>query len=127
MLHSSLNWMPSSMVSKGFTKPQAFSIQVVFNLSAAAGSVAVAWLMQVRPSRWSSLCCYAGLAAASLVIPASGQDSALVAATAGVLGTCLIGAQFTLYGSAPSYYETMARGTGTGASVAASRSGSASG
>jgi AAHS family 3-hydroxyphenylpropionic acid transporter len=127
MLHLLLNWMPSLMVSKGFTKPQAFLIQVVFNLSAAAGSVAVAWLMQVRPSRWLLLCCYAGLAAALLVIPALGQDLGLVAATAGVLGTCLIGAQFTLYGLAPSYYETMARGTGTGASVAASRLGSALG
>ncbi|MBS0419333.1 MAG: MFS transporter [Proteobacteria bacterium] len=127
MLHLLLNWMPSLMVAKGFTKPQAFLIQIVFNLSSAAGSVGIAWIMQVRPSRWLLLICYAGLGAALLVITALGQDVALVAATAGILGTCLIGAQFTLYGLAPTYYETMARGTGTGASVAASRLGSALG
>jgi AAHS family 3-hydroxyphenylpropionic acid transporter len=127
MLHLLLNWMPSLMVAKGFTKPQAFLIQIVFNLASAAGSVGVAWIMQVRPNRLLLLVCYAGLAAALLVIAALGQDLTLVATTAGVLGTCLIGAQFVLYGLAPTYYETMTRGTGTGASVAASRLGSALG
>ena len=127
MLHLLLNWMPSLMVAKGFTKTQAFLIQIVFNLSSAVGSVAIAWIMQVRPNRLLLLVCYAGLGAALLVIAALGQDLALGAATAGVLGTCLIGAQFTLYGLVPTYYETMARGTGTGASVAASRLGSALG
>jgi AAHS family 3-hydroxyphenylpropionic acid transporter len=127
MLHLLLNWMPSLMVAKGFTKPQSFLIQIVFNLSSAAGSVAIAWIMQVRPNRWLLLACYAGLAAALFIIAALGHDLALVASTAGVLGICLIGAQFTLYGLTPSYYETMARGTGTGASVAASRLGSALG
>jgi len=127
MLHLLLNWMPSLMVAKGFTKPQSFLIQIVFNLASAAGSVAVAWIMQVRPNRLLLLVCYAGLAAALFIIAALGHDLVLVAATAGVLGTCLIGAQFTLYGLTPSYYETMTRGTGTGASVAASRLGSALG
>ena len=127
MLHLLLNWMPSLMVAKGFSKPQAFLIQIVFNLASAAGSVGVAWIMQVRPNRVLLLICYAGLAAALLVIAALGQDLTLVAVTAGILGTCLIGAQFVLYGLVPTYYETMARGTGTGASVAASRLGSAMG
>ena len=127
MLHLLLNWMPSLMVAKGFTKPESFLIQIVFNVAAAAGSVAVAWIMQVRPNRLLLLVCYAGLAAALFIIAALGHDLVLVAMTAGVLGTCLIGAQFTLYGLTPSYYETMARGTGTGASVAASRLGSALG
>jgi MFS transporter, AAHS family, 3-hydroxyphenylpropionic acid transporter len=127
MLHLLLNWMPSLMVAKGFTKPQAFLIQIVFNLASAAGSVAVAWIMQVRPNRLLLLTCYAGLAAALFIIAALGHDLVLVATTAGVMGTCLIGAQFTLYGLTPTYYETMARGTGTGASVAVSRLGSALG
>jgi hypothetical protein len=42
-------------------------------------------------------------------------------------GACLIGAQFVLYGLAPTYYQTITRGTGTGASVAVSRLGSAMG
>jgi AAHS family 3-hydroxyphenylpropionic acid transporter len=127
MLHLLLNWMPSLMVAKGFTKPQSFLIQMVFNIASAIGSVGVAWIMQVRPSRVLLLVCYAGLAVALFIIAALGHDLVLVACTVGVLGICLIGAQFTLYGMTPTYYETLTRGTGTGASVAASRLGSAMG
>jgi AAHS family 3-hydroxyphenylpropionic acid transporter len=127
MLHLLLNWMPSLMVAKGFTKPQSFLIQMVFNIASAIGSVGVAWIMQVRPSRMLLLVCYAGLAVALFIIAALGHDLVLVACTVGVLGICLIGAQFTLYGMTPTYYETLTRGTGTGASVAASRLGSAMG
>jgi AAHS family 3-hydroxyphenylpropionic acid transporter len=73
------------------------------------------------------LVCYAGLAVALFIIAALGHDLVLVAGTVAVLGICLIGAQFTLYGMTPTYYETLTRGTGTGASVAASRLGSAMG
>jgi AAHS family 3-hydroxyphenylpropionic acid transporter len=127
MLHLLINWLPNLMVAKGFSKPQAFLIQVVFNLGSAAGSVALGWRMQRRPNRALLFVCYAGLAAALLVIASLGNDLALVAATAAVLGTFLIGAQFILYGLAPAYYQTITRGTGTGASVAASRLGSAMG
>ncbi len=127
MLHLLLNWMPSLMVAKGFTKPQSFLIQIIFNLSSAAGSVAVGWLMQHRPNRALLFLCYAGLAGALFVIASLGHDLVLVAATCAVLGTCLIGAQFVLYALAPGYYETITRGTGTGASVAVSRLGSAVG
>jgi AAHS family 3-hydroxyphenylpropionic acid transporter len=127
MLHLLLNWMPSLMVAKGFTKPQSFLIQIVFNVGSALGSVAVGWTMQRRPNRALLFVCYAGLAAALLVIASLGHDFALVAVTVVVLGTSLIGAQFVLYGLAPAYYQTITRGTGTGASVAVSRLGSAMG
>src|SRR5262249_38684741 len=44
--HLLLNWMPHLMLAKGFTRPEAFLIQIVFNLSASAGSVLFAWRMQ---------------------------------------------------------------------------------
>jgi AAHS family 3-hydroxyphenylpropionic acid transporter len=56
-----------------------------------------------------------------------GKDLLLAAATAAVLGACVLGAQFILYGLAPAYYAVETRGTGTGATVAASRLGSAVG
>jgi AAHS family 3-hydroxyphenylpropionic acid transporter len=127
MLHLLLNWMPSLMVAKGFTRPQSFLIQIIFNLSSAAGSVAVGWLLQHRPNRVLLFLCYAGLAAALVGLTSLGHDLVLVAASCAVLGTCLIGAQFALYALTPSYYETMTRGTGTGAAVAVSRLGSAMG
>jgi MFS transporter, AAHS family, 3-hydroxyphenylpropionic acid transporter len=127
MLHLLLNWMPSLMVAKGFTKPQSFLIQIIFNLSSATGSVALGWLMQRHPSRALLFVCYAGLAASLLVVASLGHDLVLVAVTCAVLGACLIGAQFVLYGLAPAYYQTITRGTGTGAAVAVSRLGSATG
>jgi MFS transporter, AAHS family, 3-hydroxyphenylpropionic acid transporter len=127
MLHLLLNWMPSLMVAKGFTKQQSFLIQIVFNLSSAVGSVFLGWIMQRRPNRSLLLVCYAGLAVSLLVIAALGHELALVAITAGLLGVFLIGAMFVLYGLAPAYYQTITRGTGTGASVAMSRLGSAMG
>jgi len=59
------------------------------------------------PYRGLLFACYAGLAAALFVIASLGHDLVLVAATCAVLGTCLIGAQFVLYGLAPSYYQTI--------------------
>ena len=127
MTHLLLNWLPNLMVAKGFSKPQAFLIQIVFNLAAAAGSIALGWIMQRRPNRLLLFICYAGLAGALFVISSLGFDLALAAAIAAVMGTCLIGAQFVLYGLSPAYYQTITRGTGTGAAVAASRLGSAMG
>jgi MFS transporter, AAHS family, 3-hydroxyphenylpropionic acid transporter len=127
MTHLLLNWMPNLMVAKGFTRPQAFLIQLVFNLGSASGSVFLGWLMQRRPNRLLLFVCFAGLAASLLVITALGHEIVLVAGTAAVMGTCLIGAQFILYGLSPAYYQTITRGTGTGAAVAVSRLGSAMG
>ena len=127
MLHLLLNWMPSLMVAKGFSKPQSFLIQIIFNLSSACGAVALGWRMQRRHSRALLVMCYAGLAASLLVVASLGHDLMLVAVTCAVLGACLIGAQFVLYGLAPAYYQTITRGTGTGASVAVGRLGSATG
>jgi AAHS family 3-hydroxyphenylpropionic acid transporter len=127
VIHLLLNWMPKLMVAKGFTRPQAFLIQIVFNLGAAAGSVLLGWLMQRRPNRLLLFVCYAGLAGALLAIASPGHELAVVATTAALMGMCVVGSQFVLYGLSPAYYATIIRGTGTGAAVAASRLGSAMG
>ncbi|HEX9403092.1 MAG TPA: MFS transporter [Steroidobacteraceae bacterium] len=122
-----LNWMPVLMGAKGFSKTDALLIQILFNVGAALGSVYLGWWMQRRPRRMVLLVCYAGLAAGLIVMAPLGKDLLLAAATAAVLGACVLGAQFILYGLAPAYYAVETRGTGTGATVAASRLGSAVG
>lgn len=60
-------------------------------------------------------------------IAALGRELAAVAVTAALVGAFALGAQFLLYGLCPAFYPTITRGTGTGASAAASRLGSALG
>jgi AAHS family 3-hydroxyphenylpropionic acid transporter len=122
-----LNWMPVLMGAKGFSRTDTMLIQILFNVGAALGSVYLGWRMQRRPRRMILLVCYAGLAAGLIVMAPLGKDLLLAAATAAVVGACVLGAQFILYGLAPAYYAVETRGTGTGATVAASRLGSAVG
>lgn len=122
-----LNWMPVLMGAKGFSKTDALLIQILFNVGAALGSVYFGWRMQRRPGRRVLLVCYAGVAAGLVVMAPLGKDLLLAAATAAVVGAFVLGAQFILYGLAPAYYAVETRGTGTGATVAASRLGSALG
>ncbi len=127
VVHLMLNWLPNLMVARGFTRPQAFVIQIGFNVGAATGSIALGWWMQRRPNRILLPLCYAGLGASLLAVAVLGHELAAVAAVVALVGTFVIGAQFILYALCPAYYQTVARGTGTGASVAASRLGSAMG
>src|SRR5260370_38816258 len=117
--------MPVLMGAKGFSKTDALLIQILFNVGAAVGSVYLGWRMQRRPRRRVLLVCYAGLAAGLVVMAPLGKDLLLAAATAAALGACVLGAQFILYGLAPAYCAVEPRGAGTGATVPASRLGSA--
>ncbi len=122
-----LNWLPVLMGSRGFPKTQALFIQVLFNVGAAGGSVLLGWRMQRRPTRLLLFACYVGLAAGLLAIALLGRDLVLVSLAVLGVGTFLLGANFILYGLAPTYYAVTARGTGSGAAVAAARLGSAAG
>jgi len=122
-----LNWLPILMVAKGFSKSDAFLIQILFNVGAATLSILLGWLMQRRRSSLLLLASYSGVAAGllTLAMPGAGLGAVLVAVTA--IGGFLLGAQFILYGVAPDYYRVETRGTGVGAAVASSRLGSAVG
>lgn len=127
VVHLLLNWLPNLMLARGFTRPEAFFIQILFNIGAAVGSVALGWRMQRRPSGTLLLACYGLLSASLLVLASLHHELATVAGVVAVIGATVLGAQFILYGLSPAYYRTAGRGTGTGAAVAASRLGSASG
>jgi MFS transporter, AAHS family, 3-hydroxyphenylpropionic acid transporter len=127
MTYLLLNWLPVLMGARGFTKTQALLIQILFNIGAAGGSVLLGLWMQRRPNRMLLFVCYAGLALSLLMIAQVGEELALAAAAAALVGAFLLGAQYILYGIAPDYYEIAIRGTGTGAAVAAGRLGSVAG
>ncbi len=122
-----LNWLPVLMVAKGFSRPDAFFIQILFNLGSVVGSIFLGWLMQRKPSRWVLMLCYAGLAAGLVGMAAMGKDLTLASTEVALVGGFLLGAQYILYGLSPSFYRSSERGTGTGAAVALGRLGSAMG
>ena len=122
-----LNWLPTLMIGKGFTKTEASFIQIFFNVGSAVGSIFLGWLMQRKPSRTILFVCYAGLAVSLVGLMFVGKDMTLAIVGEAVVGAFLLGAQYILYGLTPAFYRTENRGTGSGAAVAAGRLGSAVG
>ena len=120
-----LNWLPKLLVMGGFSKTDASFIQIFFNVGSAVGSIFLGWLMQRRPRRSILLACYVGLAAFLYTLTFVGHSVVLASWDVAIIGTFLLGAQYILYGLTPLFYRTETRGTGSGASVAAGRLGSA--
>jgi AAHS family 3-hydroxyphenylpropionic acid transporter len=122
-----LGWLPVLMVARGFSNSDAFLIQIMFNAGAVVGSIFLGWLMQRRRSVLLLLTSYVGVAAGLLALASVGKDLVVVLTAVAAIGGFLLGAQYILYGLTPEYYRIETRGTGTGAAVAASRLGSATG
>ena len=120
-----LNWLPKLLVMGGFSKTDASFIQIFFNVGSAVGSIFLGWLMQRRPRRSILLACYVGLAAFLYTLTFVGHSVVLASWDVAIIGAFLLGAQYILYGLTPLFYRTETRGTGSGASVAAGRLGSA--
>ena len=121
-----LNWLPKLLSAPGmFSKTDASFIQIFFNIGSAAGSIFLGWLMQRRPRRLILLVCYVGVAAFLYTLTLVGKSVVLASFDVAIIGMFLLGAQYILYGLTPLFYRTENRGTGSGASVAAGRLGSA--
>lgn len=118
------NWMPSLMVAKGFTKPEAFQIQAAFNVGGAAGAIVLGWLMD-RSRRWAVIAvAYAGMAAALFLLGGMGHDLTEALGLGLMVGVFVTGSQLIQYGLTSALYATAFRGTGVGFAVALGRLGS---
>lgn len=118
------NWMPSLMVGKGFTKPEAFQIQAAFNIGGAAGAVVLGWLMD-RSFRWIVIAiAYAGMAASLFALGGVGHVLASALLIGLAVGVSVTGSQLIQYGLTSGLYATAFRGTGVGFAVALGRLGS---
>jgi AAHS family 3-hydroxyphenylpropionic acid transporter len=118
------NWLPSLMVAKGFSKPEAFQIQALFNVGGAAGAIALGWLMD-KGRRWLVVAAaYVGMASALFALGAMGHDLAKALAVGLLVGVFVTGSQLIQYGLTSGLYATAFRGTGVGFAVALGRLGS---
>jgi MFS transporter, AAHS family, 3-hydroxyphenylpropionic acid transporter len=122
-----LNWLPTLLVSRGLSRPDASLVQLSFNLLGALASMSTGLLMDRMPMSRVVIAAF-GAAAVSLWL-LSTVPSQLVAAMAvgGFVGIAMSATQVLLYALAPSNYPTEVRGTGVGAAVAIGRLGSAAG
>jgi AAHS family 3-hydroxyphenylpropionic acid transporter len=123
-----LSWLPSLLIGRGLSRPDAGLIQMAFNLAGAAGSVATGWLMDHR--RWRTLTILGafGASAAAVTVAAGAPASLAVFLVVGAaLGATVSGVQSVVYGLAPGFYPARLRGTGVGAGVVMGRLGSAAG
>jgi AAHS family 3-hydroxyphenylpropionic acid transporter len=119
-----LNWLPSLIVGLGFSGAQASFASMGFNLGGALGSTALGRLHAGRRRRLWVMVTYAGVVAALIVLPFSGQVFWVAAAMGTIAGIFIIGAQLILFALAPLYYARATRGTGVVAAVAVGRLGS---
>lgn len=126
VLYLLLNWLPSLMVSRGFSRPDATLVALAFSLGGATGALVLGYLIGRGPRRLILTLTYVGMAGGLLAL-AMTPGLAGAAGAALVAGFFVIGAQFVLYGFSPVYYPTSVRGTGVGAAVAVGRLGAVAG
>ncbi|MFT3907047.1 MAG: 3-(3-hydroxy-phenyl)propionate transporter MhpT [Steroidobacteraceae bacterium] len=124
VLYLLLSWLPTLLVSRGLSKPDAGLAQFGFNIGGALGAVGIGWLMD-RGRRWLTvLLTYAAMIAALQLLAGTPPrlETALLYAT--LVGATIVGAQAIIYATAPACYALGFRGTGLGAVIAAGRAGS---
>ncbi len=123
-LHFFLNWLPSMLAAQGLSGRETALVSFAFGMSGAVGSLVVGWLVQIGRARIAMFSAYGCIAIASAAPWVFGPGLAGAFAIGSVVGFCLVGAQMTLYGLAPSVFPDRIRGAGVGATIAMGRFGS---
>ncbi|OYU69954.1 MAG: 3-(3-hydroxy-phenyl)propionate transporter MhpT [Alphaproteobacteria bacterium PA2] len=127
VLYLLLNWLPTLLVSRGLTKPEAARVQLFFNLIGAFAAMAAGWAIDTRYRLLGIVVTFLSLGAGLLlliVVPTSPGSALLIGS---LLGAAALASQSILYAVAPDCYPTEVRGRGVGAAVSAGRFGSIAG
>jgi predicted MFS family arabinose efflux permease len=123
ILYVLVNWTPTLMNLRGFSKTHAASVGVPIGIGGLIGPILIGRLMQRRRGPGLLLLCYAGVAAGLVCLAEVGHEFAMALSAIAMSAALIQAASFTLAGLAPQYYPTSCRGTGTGAAVGAARLG----
>lgn len=123
ILYLILNWLPTLVIANGLDRAVAPQASLAFNYASVAGALIFGVMVDKFGARWPLAFAYAGLIV-SLVALGGAHDYVRIVFFSGAAGVFLMGANYSLYGVAASYYPTNVRGTGSGASVAVGRIGS---
>jgi len=124
LLYLLLNWLPSLLVSDGFTRVQAAGAQIGFNLGGVLSAVLIGYLLGGRLRNSATIVVFSILPLLLVLLARSPPDFKIVAPAVFVLGCAVLAAQAFLYAVAPVAYPIRIRGIGVGAAVAFGRIGS---
>jgi AAHS family 3-hydroxyphenylpropionic acid transporter len=124
LLYLLLNWLPTLMVSDGFTRAQAAGAQIGFNLGGVLSAVMMGYLLSGRLRNTAIFVVLAVLPLLLVFLAKAPSDFGIVTLAVFVLGCAVLAVQAFLYATAPTAYPTRIRGLGVGAAVAFGRIGS---
>lgn len=122
ILYLILNWLPTLVAANGLDRAVAPQASLAFNFASVAGALLFGRLVDRFGATWPLTGAYAALIVA-LVALGESRQLPMVMALSAAAGFFLMGANYSLYGVAASYYPQSVRGTGSGASVAIGRVG----
>lgn len=122
-----LNWLPTLLVGRGLSKPEASLVQMSFNVLGAVGSFSTGLLMDRLKLRTVVLLSFVTAALGLVLLAVAPAVIGISLIVGGVVGWTMSMTQALLYALAPPNYPTAVRGTGVGSAVAAGRIGSAVG
>ena len=125
ILYLVLNWLPSLVSAKGFPMDASLA-SVWFNYASVIGALLFGLFVDKLGVRWPLMISYAGLVVSLFLLSGAAGLSAILILS-GMLGFFLLGANYSLYGAAASYYPRVVRGRGAGGAIAWGRLGSIGG
>jgi len=124
LLYLLLNWLPTLLVSDGFTRAQAAGAQIGFNLGGVFSAVLIGYLLGGRLRNSAIIVTFVSLPILLVALAKSPSQFPVVALAVFLLGCAVLAGQAFLYAMAPLAYPTRIRGMGAGAAVAMGRIGS---
>lgn len=125
-LYMLLNWLPTLLLERGMTRLNVATIQALFNVGGAAGSLLAGFLMDKQKAITAVVLAYLGMLLSLAALGTASQLSWLLLAGL-TAGACAVGGQLIIYALAPRLYPAPIRATGVGVAVAVGRLGSMSG
>jgi AAHS family 3-hydroxyphenylpropionic acid transporter len=123
ILYLVLNWLPTLVVGNGLDRSVAPQASLAFNFASVAGALLFGRIVDKFGARWPLMFAYGALIAVLIALGAATQLNMILVFSAAT-GFFLMGANYSLYGVAASFYPQHVRGTGCGASLAVGRIGS---
>ncbi len=126
-LYILLNWLPTLLIGKGLSRPEASLVQLSFNVFGAAASVLTGVLMDRISLRTVATLSFVTAATGLILLSVAPAVIGVSLIVGGVVGATMSMTQALLYALAPTNYPTEVRGTGVGSAVAVGRMGSAVG